>query len=274
MRLSNILHEVYGKPLLITKDGFMSVHRVIQSKLANDISSTKFVEESNTDIFGEPLPVMEVDVDMKLATIPVVGIVGHRIGMLEKTCGVVDVRDIRQNVKVALENPFVETILFDVNSPGGTVTGVPELADYIAQATKIKKTIAFTDTLMASAAYFLMAGCSEIISTPSADVGSVGVYQALLDVSKLYDDLGVKVELFKDGEYKAMGIEGIPLTDKQRELLQSDVNKISLMFKEFVKQYRKVSDETLQGQTFMGFDAVDNGLIDGVIDTSEDLFIN
>jgi signal peptide peptidase SppA len=217
---------------------------------------------------------MEVDQEMKLATIPIIGLVGHRIGMLEKTCGVVDVRDIRNNVKAALDNPLVETIVFDVNSPGGTVTGVPELASYIAEAAKKKKCVAFTDTLMASAAYYLMAGVDEIIATPSADIGSVGVYQALLDVSQLYEDMGVKVELFKDGEYKAMGIEGIPLTDKQRELLQSEVNKISVMFKGFVKQYRKVSDETLQGQTFMGFDAAKNGLVDGIINDSDELFVN
>jgi len=199
-----------------------------------------------------------------VAIIPVSGVIGKRVSRLRKSSGVVDVDDVEDAVEQALGDQRVEGILLHVDSPGGTVTGNVELGRMIAEAAQLKPIIAFTDRLMASAAYFISAGADEIYASESAEVGSIGVYMALLDSKRAYEMEGYKTELFKSGKYKAIGLSGTSLTDEQRRLLQAEVDEWFGMFRGFVLEHRDVPDEAMQGQTFIAKSAVAVGLIDTV----------
>jgi signal peptide peptidase SppA len=271
MRLAHIIKKVYFDPICVTETGHAAIRQVIESKLAGEYKVEDKQEDEELDLFGEELA-KPWNLNEVTKVIPVIGAIGYKVSGLEKTCGVTDVRDIREWTVEAMTDPRIENIVYDMSTPGGGVTGVPELADFIAECGKKKHTIAFTDDLMASAGYWIGAACNEIYATPSANVGSIGVYSYIVDISKMYEEAGIKVELFKDGKYKGMGLQGLSLTDEQRVYLQEEVNKISTLFKGFVKAQRPgVADDQMQGQCVMGYEA--EGLVDGVVSSIDDIFI-
>jgi membrane-bound ClpP family serine protease len=85
-------------------------------------------------------------------------------------------------------DPNVKAVVIDVDSPGGSVDGVAELFDQIYSARGSKPITAISNTLMASAAYWIGTAADELVVSPSGQVGSVGVYMVHDDFSKAAGD--------------------------------------------------------------------------------------
>ena len=203
-----------------------------------------------------------------IGVIPVVGVISKNLKPIEKLMGAVDVNDLSAQVDMMAADPAVEKIAFEVSSPGGTVTGVEELANKIAALEK--PTMAYTDSEMCSAAYWIGSQADRVVASPSATVGSVGVYMAIPDMSKLYEASGVRMIVIKstDSPLKGAGIEGTTLSDEQLADLQASVDSIHSDFKAAVRNKRKmVADSALRGQTFSGKQAATQGLVTGVADS-------
>lgn len=214
-------------------------------------------------LFG-PRPAMHIENDT--AVIPLKGVISKGITELEAYCGAIDVNEVEAMLKAALADPNVNSILIDVDSPGGTCTGVPELANMVRMAGKIKHTRAFTDSEACSAAYWIASQCNEFFATPSSTIGSIGVYTAVADMTEAYAKEGVKMELFKAGKYKATGFPGVPMSKEQKEHVQSDVIEIWNDFKGDVKSVRMFAEESaMEGQTFSGKAAAKVGLVTHIV---------
>jgi signal peptide peptidase SppA len=186
---------------------------------------------------------------------------------MEKACGGCDLADIRQEIAAALVDDGIKGIVLDIDSPGGTVTGVEETAGMIESARAVMPIIAHTSGMACSAAYWIGSAASALYVEPSAVVGSIGVYMAMLDTSRAMDAAGVKVDLIKstDSPLKAAGFPGTSLTDAQRADLQAGVDHIYAKFSAAVSRNRpKAGRETMQGQTFFGDQAAANGLADSI----------
>jgi ClpP class serine protease len=256
--------------MCITPSGHASLRSIVERKLATNF---KLEDNSDNDLFGEPLP--DLEIHGNVAIIPVVGPITQHASLLERTCGVTGVSHIRSMISQATSTSGVDTLLFSFNSPGGTVTGVPELANEIAELGKKYKTIGYTDSLAASAAMWLFAATDERYAAPTADLLSVGVYSYVLDTSKIYENAGVKVELFTSGDLKGIGIEGIKLSDEQKKHLQEEVDKIGVMFRAFVKErIPSINDSQMRGQTLMAQELVESGVVHGLNNTISDIFGN
>ena len=94
-------------------------------------------------------------------------------------------------------------------------------------------------------------------------MGSIGVYIALYDYSKMLEEMGIKLELFAAGDYKGLGLPGNPLSDVQRAFLQENVARSYAQFTGFVRAQRgSVAVSTCQGQWFDGEQAVALNLAD------------
>jgi ClpP class serine protease len=123
---------------------------------------------------------------------------------------------------------------------------------------------------MASAAYWIASQARAIYATPSAQVGSIGVVQAVVDDSVALDKEGIKVEVFSVGKYKAMGAPGNPLTNDQRELIQSNLAEIAGEFHAAVlAKGRAIPPDAMEGQTFSGRQAQRYNLAGMVPDRAE-----
>ena len=198
-----------------------------------------------------------------VGVIPLHGVIGKSLSPLDKMTGAVDLNDFANALEEYENDDEVITILVDISSPGGTVTGVEEVGTMLARSKKA--TVAFTDTEMASAAYWIGSQADRVVATPSATVGSIGVYMAFADVSKAYESMGVKMEVIKSGTLKGAGIEGTSLSEGQRADLQEQVNAIHAEFRSAVKAKRSsVQDSDMEGQVFSGRKAASKGLVTGL----------
>jgi signal peptide peptidase SppA len=164
----------------------------------------------------------------------------------------------------------IKAVFLDIDSPGGTVAGTPELAAAVKSLNKQKPVYAFSSGLMCSAAYWIASQARAIYATPSAQVGSIGVVQAVIDDSAALANEGIKVEVFAVGKYKAMGAPGTPLTDDQRDLINSNLTEVAGEFHAAVlAEGRSIPADAMEGQTFSGKQAQRFNLAGMVPDRAE-----
>lgn len=201
--------------------------------------------------------------------VPIVGVIGKGLSPLEKMMGAVDVNDVFAAIDAFAANPEVEKVALQISSPGGTVTGVEELANKVRNLEK--PTLAYTDSEMASAAYWIGSAADRVVASPSSTVGSIGVYMAIPDYSEAAKMQGIKMVVIKSGKFKGAGIEGTSLDEDQMGNLQASVDTIHAEFKEAVNMKRKmVKAEAMEGQTFSGKQAAAQGLVTGLADSFND----
>jgi signal peptide peptidase SppA len=206
-----------------------------------------------------------------VAVLPLYGLILHRGSAMGDISGptATSTAKFLQQFRQAVNDPNVQAIVIDVDSPGGTVEGVDELASEIRGARSKKQVIAVSNCLCASAAYYIAASCSEVVVSPSSLTGSVGVYCAHEDDSKMLEDIGVKVTLISFGENKTAGNNYEPLSDTARADLQNMVNSFGEMFEKAVASGRKISQAKVhqsfgQGKVFTAKDAVSIGMADSI----------
>jgi signal peptide peptidase SppA len=150
----------------------------------------------------------------------VVGLLGQNEAFADS-----DYRDIRQNVKRQLADSSVKTIDMIFDSPGGSVLGLPETADTIFQANRVKPVRAFVSGIAASAAYWLASQASTITLTPSGEVGSVGVLDLHADISKSLENSGIKITAVVSDPRKTERAPFTALTDDAKAHMQAGVNQ-------------------------------------------------
>lgn len=270
MKFQHIIEAVYFQPWSILPARWDAIHAVIQPHIqGKELPQIK--ADDGTDFDGNPMPKMEI-LPGGLAIIPVSGILMQHASLFDKMCGACSYDDIRRDLKEAASTG-IKKVLLNINSPGGQCVGNQEACDEIAEARDNGMEVyAFGDTQICSAAYNLAASCDEIYTTRSTYVGSIGVLMAMIDRTEQFKQAGLKAELFASGKYKGAGTPGIPLNDDQREYFQSLTEKFAGMFKENVQSNRQeVTDETMQGQCFIGSDALDAGLVDEIVDDLDDV---
>jgi signal peptide peptidase SppA len=212
-----------------------------------------------------------LSVEDGIATISIEGPILRKPGLFARVImGATDSEEIGAAVREAGQRDDIKAVFLNIDSPGGTVAGTPELAAAVASLDAQKPVYAFSSGLMASAAYWIASQARAIYATPSAKVGSIGVVQAVIDESAALDKAGIKVEVFSVGKYKAMGAPGTPLTNDQRELINSNLAEIAGEFHAAVlAKGRAIPAEAMEGQTFSGRQAQRYNLAGMVPDRAE-----
>lgn len=236
-----------------------------------DLLSTRLVREHSLPFVhlhdgAATAPAIRTAPALGVAIVPVHGIIGKRLDQMETLCGGCDLDVVEAGIAAAVLDPAVRAIVLHFDSPGGVVTGVPELAEKIRAWSAQKPIHAFADRLMASAAYWLASACTSILCTPTADVGSIGVYMAAIDESEAWAQEGYRLVLVKAGARKAEGLSGTSITPETVAAWQAEVDAIYAMFAADVRAARPgVPEESMQGQTFMGERASEALLVDRVV---------
>jgi len=234
-----------------------------------DLKAGDDLEDMMEMLFG-PKPMLVKSGD--LAIVPVKGVIGSGLTELEKMMGATDIEDIQEMLEDAERDPGVETIIFDFDTPGGTVTGVPEMAARI-RACK-KRTIGWTCKQSCSAGMWLMSQCDEVYVSPSSVVGSIGVYIPIYDMKAAYAEEGITVDLIKAGWAKGAGYTGTSMTPEQRKLFQDDVDEMHKWFIMDIKSVRTYAEEAdMQGQCWSGKKGAEKNLVSGLMNTFDDLLM-
>lgn len=186
--------------------------------------------------------------------------------------------DIGRAVEAAAQNPEVTHIVLSVDSPGGEVTGLPETAAIVAEAAKHKPVTAMVEGMSASAAYWLTSQANHVVLTPSGEVGSIGVRMMHMDVSKMLDDMGVKVTELYSGDFKTEWSPYKPLSDEAKADMMPRLQSIHQEFINAVQTGRGArltqdiqSRRIGEGRMFSSVDARAHGMVDS-IQSSRDFF--
>lgn len=181
------------------------------------------------------------------------------------------VREVGAAVESFSKNDSISQVAFVIQSGGGGIPGVKELADRISMMPKPK--YAFVSGLCASAAYWIASSSDLIFTTETSEVGGVGVYLSFFDDTKMLEEMGLKVNFFASGPLKGLGSNGVPLTEDQATHLQGRVNDLADIFKSDITSRRAgIIGDSLQGQTFLGRVAVALNVVDSLVIDERDFF--
>jgi signal peptide peptidase SppA len=207
-----------------------------------------------------------------IAVLPFYGVVTQRGNMVDAISGggSASTQLFTQSLREALADPSIGSILIDIDSPGGSVYGVTELASEIMAARGQKQIVAISNSLAASAAYWVGCAASEFYVTPGGEVGSIGVWQAHEDWSKAMDEAGVKTTLISAGKFKVEGNPYTPLDDEAQAFMQSRVDDYYSAFTKGVAKGRGVSINDVrngmgQGRVLGADAALAEKMVDGIM---------
>jgi signal peptide peptidase SppA len=182
-----------------------------------------------------------------VAVLPLFGVISQRANLMSASSGGTSIERFTEAFRAALADPSVGAILLDVDSPGGGVFGVEELASEIYRARGTKPITAIANAQAASAAYWIASAAEELVVTPSGEVGSIGVYAAHTDLSAYYEREGIRTTLISAGKFKVEGNQYEPLAEEGRAAIQERVDDYYRAFTAAVARHRGVGVEVVRG---------------------------
>lgn len=261
----HIIKRVYYEPIAVTLEKFMAIHTFLEARLNG---GARIEEDSERESArGDGFEIMQ---DGTTAIIPVKGIISQRPSDMDPmSTTMARLENIRHAIDSVEADERIDRVLFNFETPGGSATGVPETARKILDMTK--PTLAFTDSECCSAGIWLASQTNHFYMTPSARVGSVGVWAAYLDATGEMKKKGWKINAISAGKYKLTGAWWKPMTDEERAMLQSQVDKLHNEFRAAVTVVRPVAEEFLEGQIFDGEKAAEIGMVDGLVEDIDEL---
>ncbi|QNK65754.1 S49 family peptidase [Variovorax sp. PAMC26660] len=240
---------------------------------ANGIES-KMGAWSEDEEFSGPAdsPPRGYEIVAGVAVIPVTGTLVAKLGTIRPYSGMTGYDGLRANFSMAIDDPKVKAIAFDIDSPGGEVSGCFDLADTIYGQRGTKPIWAILSDSAYSAAYAIASACDRIVVPRTGGTGSVGVICMAVEFSKALTTAGVTVNIFQYGDRKADGNEYTPLEKAARERFQADIDEMGDLFVSTVARNRNLSKAVVRGTqatTFLGAKGVEIGFADAVMAPDE-----
>ena len=203
-----------------------------------------------------------------IAVLPLYGVLAQRMNLITQMSGGTSTELFGRAFNEAVREPSISAIILDVDSPGGSVFGVQELASEIRAARGTKPVIAVANSMAASAAYWIASQADELVVTPGGLVGSIGVLTAHQDISKAQEMAGIKTTLVSAGKFKVEDAPFAPLSEVAKASLQALVDERYGAFVQDVAQGRRVSVAAVKGGFGQGrLVGAEDALAQGMVDT-------
>ncbi len=209
--------------------------------------------------------------------IPIHGILTKKSEVFDDVLGMTSYEKISEEIEEALIDKEVETIILDIDSPGGEVNGLFDLSDFIYQARRKKRIVAIANDDAYSAAYAIASSAEKVLVTRTSGVGSIGVIASHIDQSGFDEKQGIKYTTVFAGSRKNDLNPHEPITSESLESLKSEVNRLYGMLVELIARNRNLSVEAIKSTEaglYFGEKAVEIGLADGITILSEFKSIN
>ena len=218
--------------------------------------------------FGKVLPgTFRAEIQEGIAIIPVIGPIFPRANLFTFFFGGTTLQTLAIDFQAALDNKDVIGILFNVDSPGGSVTGIGEFASQVAAGRKIKPVKSYVYGGGNSAAYWIISATGEIYAAESAQLGSIGVIATVKDTRERDNKEGVRTLEFVSSvsPYKNLDLN----SNDGLARIQRTIDSLGGIMVQQIADFRGTDVETVleeygQGDSFTGNIAYGRGLIDGI----------
>lgn len=164
------------------------------------------------------------------------------------------------------EDDNVEAIAFDINSPGGDISGLFELMETIGRC--VKPVYAYCEGACASAAYALATSAQKIYATESTRIGSIGVMAVYLNDDKYMQKLGLEEIIFRSEHAEKKNLD--PKSSEGKEQILKSLNEAEKMFIGRIANNRGVTSDDVyekfgRGLMFHSAEALERGMVDGIV---------
>lgn len=200
-----------------------------------------------------------------IAVLPIEGVILPFTG-LAKFDLVTTPQLVNDFITAAENDPTIEGILIEVNSPGGTPVASHQVAERLHDSTL--PVVGLVGDIGASGGYMVAAATDFLIASPMSDVGSIGVNMSYVENSQQNEDEGLTYVQLIAGEYKDIGSPDRPITDEERALLQADLDLVHNEFIDIVTEYREMERTDVvalaDGTSMPGRRAVEVDLVDAL----------
>ena len=183
---------------------------------------------------------------------------------------------IQAAMERAKNDPGIKRVIFDMNSPGGTVAGCDETWQEHKALAAHKPTEVHAGSLLASAAYQIATPAHKILArSPSCRIGSIGVMVATYDWSKWEEKIGVKEIVITSSN--APDKHPDITTQKGRNTIKAQLDALERIMYARISEGRGVTVEHIAEHFGHGGlvvavdpdlekeDAVSAGMIDGIL---------
>ena len=245
MKFARILAAIASKYWAMQPDKLYALVEIMRNRLeSGKLSEQEIVAKIGS---GQEKQIAKQQGDVLV--LPLQGVITNRAALVSDVSSPpgTSAEAFSNQFRTALNDPAIKAIVLDVNSPGGTVNGVDELASEVFAARGVKPVIAQVNSMAASAAYWIASAAEEMVVNPTGEVGSIGVYTLHEDVSQMLEAAGVKETFISAGKYKVEGNPFEPLGDEAKAAIQDDVNAYYDMFVRAVSRNRKASLSAVRG---------------------------
>jgi protease-4 len=172
----------------------------------------------------------------KVAVIPVTGVLIDEM-----------INPVLRCIDKAAKDSDVKAVVVRINSPGGTITASDAIHKRLSELrlgnsprfeSNPKHLVVSMGAMAASGGYYIAMPAEFIFAEKTTITGSIGVYASLLNVHKLANDHGVKMELIKAGDMKSSGSMFHELLPQERQIWQEMVDNAYAQFLSVVEAGR------------------------------------
>jgi len=201
-----------------------------------------------------------------VAVVPIEGIIIPFSGVADFGDFGITPSAMQAYLSAVLDDPYIEAVLFEINSPGGTPVAAEQITELIREF-KLP-TVALIGDIGASGGYMVSTGADKILASRMSDVGGIGVTMSYVEESIKNEEEGRTFVSLSTGKFKDAGNPDKPLTPEERELFESQLKEVHDAFVAIVAENRnlevEVVSELATGATMTGSSALEKGLIDAI----------
>ena len=256
--------RVFGTPLLIHPRKLEVILSVVGPRMG------MVVPEASAQLAQIPPPERVMRTDLQVPNIAVISILGtlvRRTGAMDAASGLTSYASISAQINAAINDPNVDAVLLDIDSPGGEAGGAFDLADEIVSARSAKPIWAVANDDAFSAAYAIACSAERIYLTRTGGVGSIGVIALHVDQTQRDALDGYRYTAIYAGDRKNDLSPHLPLSNEASTALQTEVDRLYEMFVSTVATNRGLDAQAVrdtQAGLFYAGDAIEAGFADAI----------
>lgn len=194
---SRVISRITGAPWLIQSEALGTIIEVASRGVPDEAALAAW----KNDAAREALATRQGDrlgnspsakVRDGIAIIPVAGPIFRYSNLFTAFSGATSLGDLAENLQAAMSDSRVRGILLEIDSPGGEATGIDQAAALVADAARLKPTVAFVEGYAMSAAYWLASAAGEIVISSTGMVGSLGAVFNIADRTEAESKAGMR----------------------------------------------------------------------------------
>jgi protease IV len=173
---------------------------------------------------------------------------------------------ISASLRAAARDDSVSSIVFRVDSPGGSYVASDTIRREVLMARRAKPVIASMGSVAGSGGYFVSMGADVVVAAPATITGSIGVLAGKMVVKKLVERLGIRMDSVSVGEQAGMFSPAEPFSETQWEIVDRWLDDVYADFVAKAAHDRDMTRDQMhdvaRGRIWTGTDARQHGLVD------------